>query len=157
MANLNAPAQIVISGTATGVENAAEKAKQAGAKRVLPLQVSGPFHSRLMEPAADKFQDVLDAVDIQDARIPVIANVTADEMQASSTIYENLMAQLYSPVRWEETVRTLLDLGVDTFFEIGPGKVLSGLVKRVKRRAQTFTIEDQQSLDQAVAKWKEEP
>ncbi|HEX6923576.1 MAG TPA: ACP S-malonyltransferase [Bacillales bacterium] len=156
LANLNAPGQIVISGTAKGVEIAGEKAKEAGAKKVLPLNVSGPFHSRLMEPAAGKFKEVLDEVEIRDADVPVIANVTADEMQAAPVIYENLMAQLYSPVRWEETVRKLLDLGVDTFLEIGPGKVLSGLVKRVHRRAKTFPINDPESLEKALAKLKED-
>lgn len=156
LANLNAPGQIVISGSARGVKTAGEKAKEAGAKRVQPLQVSGPFHSRLMEPAADKFKEVLDGITIHDARMPVLANVTADEMQTSDVVYENLMTQLYSPVRWEETVRKLLDLGVDTFFEIGPGNVLSGLVKRVKRRAKTFAIQDPESLAKAVTKWKED-
>lgn len=154
LANLNAPGQIVISGTANGVEIAGEKAKEAGAKKVLPLNVSGPFHSRLMEPAATKFKDVLDEVEIRDAAVPVVANVTADEMKSSAAIYENLLAQLYSPVRWEETVRKLLDLGVDTFLEIGPGKVLSGLVKRVHRRAATFPINDPESLEKALAKLK---
>lgn len=155
LANLNAPGQIVVSGSAEGVKTAGEKAKEVGAKRVLPLQVSGPFHSRLMEPTAAKFKGVLDGISIGDADIPVIANVTADEMRIASDIYENLMAQLYSPVRWEEIVRKLLDLGVDTFFEIGPGNVLSGLVKRVKRRAKTFAINDPESLQNAVAKLKE--
>ncbi|HEX7063627.1 MAG TPA: ACP S-malonyltransferase [Bacillales bacterium] len=154
LANLNAPGQIVISGTAKGVEIAGEKAKEAGAKKVLPLNVSGPFHSRLMEPAAAKFKEVLDEVEIRDADVPVVANVTADEMQNAPNIYENLLAQLYSPVRWEETVRKLIDLGVDTFLEIGPGKVLSGLVKRVHRRAGTYPINDPESLEKVLAKLK---
>ncbi|HET7579599.1 MAG TPA: ACP S-malonyltransferase [Bacillales bacterium] len=154
LANLNAPGQIVISGTAKGVEIAGEQAKEAGAKRVLPLNVSGPFHSRLMKPAAEKFKNVLDEIDIQDADVPVIANVTAGEMQKASAIYENLLAQLYSPVRWEETVRKLLDLGVDTFLEIGPGNVLCGLVKRVHRRAKAFPIQDPESLEKALTKLK---
>ncbi|HET7521991.1 MAG TPA: ACP S-malonyltransferase [Bacillales bacterium] len=156
LANLNAPGQIVISGTAKGVQIAGEKAKEAGAKRVLPLHVSGPFHSRLMEPASAKLKNVLDDITIHEANIPVIANVTADKMQTPSDIHENLLAQLYSPVRWEETVRKLLDLGVDTFFEIGPGNVLSGLVKRVKRRAKTFPVNDPESLQKAVAALKED-
>jgi [acyl-carrier-protein] S-malonyltransferase len=134
------------------VEEASEAAKEAGAKRVVPLQVSGPFHSRLMQPAADKFKAVLDEISIQDAKIPVIANVTAEQMTSGEEIYRNLLAQLYSPVRWEETVKRLLDLGVDTFLEIGPGNVLSGLVKRVHRRAKTFPINDPESLEKALAK-----
>lgn len=156
LANLNAPGQIVISGTAAGVETAGEKAKEAGAKRVLSLNVSGPFHSRLMKPAADRFKAVLDGITIRDADLPVIANVTADEMQTAADIYENLLAQMYSPVRWEETVRKLIDLGVDTFLEIGPGNVLSGLVKRVKRRAKTYPVNDPESLQKALAKIKED-
>lgn len=152
LANLNAPGQIVISGTAKGVEIAGEKAKEAGAKRVLPLNVSGPFHSRLMKPAAAKFKNVLDEIGVRDADLPVIANVTANEMQTATDIYENLMAQLYSPVRWEETVKKLLDLGVDTFLEIGPGNVLCGLVKRVHRRATALPIQDPEGLEKALAK-----
>lgn len=155
-ANLNAPGQIAISGTTQGVEEASDAAIKAGAKRVIPLQVSGPFHSRLMRPAADKFKTVLDEISIQDARIPVIANVTADVMSSAEEIYPNLLAQLYSPVRWEETVKKLLDLGVDTFLEIGPGNVLSGLVKRVHRRAKTFPIHDPESLQKALANLKPE-
>ncbi|HET7629321.1 MAG TPA: ACP S-malonyltransferase [Bacillales bacterium] len=155
LANLNAPGQIVISGTAEGVRIAGDKASAAGAKRVLPLNVSGPFHSRLMKPAADKFKQVLDEIEIRNAETPVIANVTADEMKDAGMIYDNLLAQMYSPVRWEETVRKLLDLGVDTFFEIGPGNVLCGLVKRVNRRAQAYPVNDPESLEKALAKWKE--
>lgn len=156
LANLNAPGQIAISGSSAGVDMAGQKAKENGAKRVIPLQVSGPFHSQLMAPAANRFQEILDDIAIKDARIPVIANVTADEMQTSNMIYKNLLAQLYSPVRWEETVRKLVDLGVDTFFEIGPGNVLSGLVKKVNRRAQTFAINDPEHLRKSIEKWKED-
>ncbi|HET7657858.1 MAG TPA: ACP S-malonyltransferase, partial [Bacillales bacterium] len=156
LANLNAPGQIVISGTAEGVQMAGKLAEEAGAKRVLPLNVSGPFHSRLMKPAAQKFKAVLDEIDIRDSEIPVIANVTAKEMQTATDVYENLLAQLYSPVRWEETVRKMLDLGVDTFIEIGPGNVLCGLVKRVHRRATALPISDQESLEKALSKLKGE-
>lgn len=156
LANLNAPGQIVISGTAKGVEIAGVRAQEAGAKRVLPLNVSGPFHSRLMEPAAEKFKTILDEITVRDAEFPVIANVTANEMETASDIYENLLAQLYSPVRWEETIRKMLDLGVDTFVEIGPGNVLCGLVKRVHRRAKALPVQDPESLEKALAKLKEE-
>jgi len=156
LANLNAPGQIVISGTAKGVETAGNRAQEAGAKRVLPLNVSGPFHSRMMKPAAAKFKAILDEIDIHDAEIPVIANVTANEMQTATDIYENLLAQLYSPVRWEETIRKMLDLGVDTFIEVGPGNVLCGLVKRVHRRAKAYPVQDPDSLKKALSKLKEE-
>jgi [acyl-carrier-protein] S-malonyltransferase len=145
LANINCPGQIVISGTAKGVELAGAKAKEAGAKRVLPLEVSGPFHSELMKPAAEKLTGVLDDMAIQSIEIPVIANVTATEMTEASDIKEKLIQQLYSPVQWEKTVQHLIHLGVDTFIEIGPGKVLSGLVKKVSRSAKTYAVSDVES------------
>lgn len=155
LANLNAPGQIVISGAKTAVEQAGERAEAEGAKRVIPLEVSGPFHSILMAPAADRFNQVLEGITIQDADVPLIANVSAESITSRTDIHTQLMKQLYSPVRWEETIQYLFDQGVDTFLEIGPGKVLSGLVKRVKRRAKTFAINDQESLQKAISKIKE--
>lgn len=150
LANLNSPGQIVISGSAEGVAKASELAKENGAKRCLPLNVSGPFHSSLMKPAADKFKDVLSSVTIKDAAIPVVANVTADPVFDAIRIQKMLVAQLYSPVLWEDTIVKLMDLGVDTFVEIGPGKVLSGLVKKINRRAVTLPVFDEESLQAAV-------
>lgn len=135
LANLNCPGQIVISGTVKGVELAGVQAKEAGAKRVLPLVVSGPFHSSLMKPAAGQLKAELDQVDMKDAKIPVIANVTAEPVDKAAEIKEKLVEQLYSPVLWEDSVTKMLELGVDTFIEIGPGKVLSGLVKKISREA----------------------
>ncbi|MCF6410532.1 ACP S-malonyltransferase [Pseudalkalibacillus salsuginis] len=155
LANLNCPGQIVISGSKGGVDKASEAAKEEGAKRIIPLQVSGPFHSELMKPAAEKMADVLDELTITNAEIPVVANVTAKPVTGADEIRSKLIEQIYSPVRWEETVRYLLDEGVDTFVEIGPGKVLSGLVKKVHRRATTVAISDPESLEAAVKKLKE--
>lgn len=155
LANLNCPGQIVISGSKKGVEEASVKAKEAGAKRVLPLNVSGPFHSELMKPAAADFQSVLDQITLQDCQIPVIANVNAEPMTDANEVKQKLIQQLYSPVLWEDTVVKMLDLGVDTFIEIGPGKVLTGLVKKVNRRANAFAIYDQASFDAAMTKLKE--
>jgi [acyl-carrier-protein] S-malonyltransferase len=155
VANLNCPGQIVISGTVKGVEDAGARAKEEGAK-VIPLQVSGPFHSSLMKPAAEKFSEVLSAIEIKDAKTPVIANVTAKPVTSGAEIKEKLIEQLYSPVRWEETVRELMDQGVDTFVEIGPGKVLCGLIKKVNRRANCIAIGDMDSLAAAVEKLKGE-
>ncbi|AJD90964.1 malonyl CoA-ACP transacylase [Jeotgalibacillus malaysiensis] len=152
LANLNCPGQIVISGTANGVERASELAKERGAKRCLPLNVSGPFHSSLMKPAADKFERELKNISISDASIPVIANVTADAVFEADKIEKLLVTQLYSPVLWEDTVEKLIDLGVDTFIEAGPGKVLSGLVKKINRRAKVYPVYDQETLDQAMLK-----
>src|SRR5690606_12197682 len=118
LANLNCPGQIAISGTADGVAKASQLAKEKGARRVIPLEVSGPFHSELMKPAAEKLQAVLNEIEVANAEIPVIANVTAHEMTEASHIKNKLIEQIYSPVLWEDTVRRLLDLGVDTFVEI---------------------------------------
>ncbi|MCY7815808.1 ACP S-malonyltransferase [Bacillus haynesii] len=156
LANLNCPGQIVISGTAKGVELASELAKEKGAKRAIPLEVSGPFHSELMEPAADKLREVLDACTINDAAIPVVSNVTADFVTDKDDIKNKLIEQLYSPVRFEETISRLIDEGVTTFIEIGPGKVLSGLVKKVNRRVKTIAVSDPNTIELAVQTLKEE-
>ncbi|KEP29555.1 ACP S-malonyltransferase [Bacillus safensis] len=150
LANLNCPGQIVISGTAKGVELASEKAKEKGAKRAIALEVSGPFHSALMKPAAEKFTDVLSKLDIADAKTTVISNVTADIVTSRDEIETKLIEQLYSPVRFEESVERLIDLGVTTFIEIGPGKVLSGLVKKVNRRLTTISVSDQETIEAAI-------
>ncbi|WP_409294411.1 ACP S-malonyltransferase [Peribacillus sp. SCS-26] len=150
LANINCPGQIVISGTAAGVQKAGEAAKQEGAKRVIPLEVSGPFHSQLMKPAAGRFEAVLDSIHINNASVPVISNVTSKPMNSPQEIKERLIQQLYSPVLWEDSVRCLLDAGVDTFVEIGPGKVLSGLVKKIDRQAAVLNINDQDSLEKAL-------
>jgi [acyl-carrier-protein] S-malonyltransferase len=155
LANLNCPGQIVISGSRRGVELAGEKAKEAGAKRVIPLEVSGPFHSSLMKPASTELKEVLDSLQMKDAQIPVIANVTAEPMQNAAEIKEKLIEQLYSPVLWEDSVQKMIDLGVDTFIEIGPGKVLSGLIKKVSRAAKTFSVSDEESCQQVIEALKE--
>jgi [acyl-carrier-protein] S-malonyltransferase len=156
LANLNCPGQIVISGSREGVERASQLAKEKGAKRVIPLEVSGPFHSSLMKPAASKLKEVLDGMQISDANVPVIANVTAEPMINKEEIKQKLIEQLYSPVRWEQSVNKMIELGVDTFVEIGPGKVLSGLVKKINRHVNIFAVNDVASLEATVAALKEE-
>ncbi|MDP4106315.1 MAG: ACP S-malonyltransferase, partial [Bacillota bacterium] len=156
LANLNCPGQIVISGTTKGVELAGAKAKEAGAKRVLPLVVSGPFHSSLMKPAAGQLKEELDQIDMKAATIPVIANVTAEPISAASEIKEKLIEQLYSPVLWEDSVAKMLELGVDTFIEIGPGKVLSGLVKKISKNAKTYSVSDEESALAVIEALKED-
>lgn len=156
LANLNCPGQIVISGTAKGVELASELAKENGAKRAIPLEVSGPFHSELMKPAAEKLKEVLDACDIKDADVPVISNVSAGVMTEKADIKEKLIEQLYSPVRFEESINKLIAEGVTTFIEIGPGKVLSGLVKKVNRRLKTIAVSDPETIELAIQTLKEE-
>lgn len=156
LANLNCPGQIVISGTAKGVELASEKAKEKGAKRAIALEVSGPFHSALMKPAAEKFTDVLSKLDISDAKTPVISNVTADIVTSRDAIETKLIEQLYSPVRFEESVERLIDLGVTTFIEIGPGKVLSAFCEKVNRRLTTISVSDQETIEAAIQTLKED-
>jgi [acyl-carrier-protein] S-malonyltransferase len=156
LANLNCPGQIVISGSKKGVEMAGGKAKEAGAKRVIPLEVSGPFHSELMKPAAAKLRDVLDSIQMQNASIPVIANVTAEPMNNAPEIKGKLIEQLYSPVLWEDSVEKMIELGVDTFIEIGPGKVLSGLVKKINKTVRTYSVSDETSAQAVMDALKEE-
>lgn len=149
-ANLNCPGQIVISGTKAGVEKACVQLKEAGAKRAIPLDVSGPFHSSLMQPAAEKLRAALDEVTMTDATIPVIANVNASSVTDSNVIKGLLVEQLYSPVLWEDSVRALLELGVTHFIECGPGKVLSGLVKKIDRSATILPVYDEETLQAVI-------
>ncbi|MCM3569097.1 ACP S-malonyltransferase [Neobacillus mesonae] len=156
LANLNCPGQIVISGSKAGVESAGVKAKEAGAKRVLPLEVSGPFHSPLMEPAATKLREVLDGLEMNDARIPVIANVTAEPVTKAEEIKDQLIEQLYSPVLWEDSIQKMIELGVDTFIEIGPGKVLSGLIKKIDKTVTIYSVSDEAAASSVIDALKEE-
>jgi len=155
IANLNCPGQIVISGSKTGIEEAVGLLKEAGAKRVLPLNVSGPFHSKLMQPANDEFQKHLDNVEIKDAAIPLYANVTAEETIKKDEVKELLIKQLYSPVQFESSIRNIIEAGVDAFVEVGTGKVLSGLVKKIDRSQKIFQVNDPASLEAFLTWYKE--
>ena len=149
-ANMNCPGQIVISGTKEGVERACVELKEAGAKRAIPLNVSGPFHSTLMKPAAEKLTGALDEVQMIDAEIPVIANVNAQVVSDKAAIKQLLVEQLYSPVLWEDSVRTMIDVGVTHFIECGPGKVLSGLVKKIDRSVTVMPVFDEETLEAVI-------
>lgn len=151
MATLNCPGQVVVAGQTGAVTEAGRLAIAAGASRVLPLQVSGPFHSSLMRSAADRFAADLASSYMQPAAIPVVANVTARPVTDPSGIRRLLFEQIFSPVRWEESVRYMLEEGVETFVEFGPGKVLSGLVRRTSRAARTINIGDDSGLKEALA------
>ncbi|MBY0222093.1 ACP S-malonyltransferase [Sporosarcina aquimarina] len=153
-ANLNCQGQIVISGAKKGVDKACVALKEAGAKRALPLNVSGPFHSVLMQPAADELQKTLAGIVMKDAEIPVVANVTADVVTEQAEIKRLLVEQLYSPVRWEESVERLLELGVTRFIECGPGKVLSGLIRKIDRTATVYPVYDEASLQKVLEEAK---
>ncbi|HZG17423.1 MAG TPA: ACP S-malonyltransferase [Candidatus Bathyarchaeia archaeon] len=151
LANLNSPGQIVISGSAEGVRLAGEKAKENGAKRVLPLNVSGPFHSSLMEPAAQKLSAVLSGIQVADASIPVVANVIARPVDKADEIVDSLVKQVASPVLWEDSVQWMVEQGVTTFVEIGPGKVLAGLIKKIAPADTTiYAVQDLASLEELV-------
>lgn len=151
IANLNCPGQIVISGTSQGVTKAGELAKGKGARRVIPLVVSGPFHCSLMKPAAERLNLALEAAPFEQAKIAVVANVDAVAHEKPRDLLVALQKQLYSPVRWEDDVHTMIEHGVDTFVELGPGTVLSGLIKKINRTVTTMHVEDDSSLQEVLA------
>lgn len=140
-ANFNSPGQIVISGSVAGVRKAMELAKERGAKLVKELVVSGAFHSPLMQSAKDKLKEALDKTVINDAKIPVFANVTASPVQKADEIRRLLFEQVTSPVRWEESVVNMAAAGATKFVEVGPGKVLQGLVKRIAATAEIAGVD----------------
>lgn len=147
LANLNSPGQIVVSGLKDGVAQLIDRVKEAGAKRAIPLEVSGPFHTSLMKEAAARLGDQLSSVELRDAGIPVVANVTAEPVTEGEVIRDLLVQQVYSSVKWEDTVVWLIDQGVDTFVEIGPGSVLSGLIKKVSRTVTVYNVNSLDSLN----------
>lgn len=153
--NFNCPGQVVIAGATDAVREASETLKAAGAKRAIVLPVSAPFHSTLMQPAADRLAEVLDQVKIADAKIPVIANVTAQPEQKGDEIRKILVKQAASPVLWEDSVRYMIQAGVTTFIEVGPGKVLTGFVKKIDRSFSGQNVEDLASLEKTLAYLKE--
>jgi len=154
-ANLNCPGQIVISGTKIGVEQACVELKEAGARRAILLDVSGPFHSSLMKPAAEKLRSSLDELTIHNALIPVIANVNAAVVENGEQIKDLLVEQLYSPVLWEDSVRLMIDMGVTHFIECGPGKVLSGLIKKIDKTVTVLAVYDEKTLQEVIEASKE--
>ena len=149
--NFNCPGQIVIAGSTKAVEVAAEKMKEAGAKRAVMLPVSAPFHSRLMEPAAKRLQEELDKIEVKDAQIPVVANITGEILKDGATIKEALVTQAAAPVLWEDCVATMVDFGVTRFVEVGPGKVLTGFTKKINKAMELANVEDEASLAAAIA------
>jgi [acyl-carrier-protein] S-malonyltransferase len=145
-ANLNAPGQVVIGGHAAAVARAGAHAKARGARRVIPLAVSAPFHCALMKPAEDRLAPELRALSTRDPRIPVVANVDAEPKRGAAAAIEALIRQVSSPVRWEDVVRRLVAEGVRTFIELGPGTVLTGLVKKIDPNVTAISIEDDRGL-----------
>ncbi|WP_027340535.1 ACP S-malonyltransferase [Halonatronum saccharophilum] len=153
-ANFNCPGQIVISGEKKGVEKAVEIAKDKGAKKAILLSVSGPFHSSLMEAAAKKLAPQLDKIDFKDAKVSVVTNVDGEFTTDSNRLKEALIEQISGSVRWEESIRAMIDDGVDTFIEVGPGRVLKGFMRRIDRKVKAFNVEDLRSLNKVLKKIK---
>lgn len=151
VANYNCPGQIVISGKAEAVQTAGEACKEAGAKRVVPLKVSGPFHSKLLTDAGKQLREALDKVEIRENFVPYIANVTADYVTEQSQVKPLLECQIYSPVRWQQTIERMLTDGVDEFVELGPGKTLSGFIKKINRNVKVCNIDKMEDFVRFVA------
>ena len=149
-ANLNAPGQVVIAGHARAVTLASEKAKAAGARRAIPLAVSAPFHCALMKPAEERLAPELRGLAAQPPRIPVVANVDAEPKRDAAAAIEALVRQVSSPVRWEDVVKRLIAEGVTKFVELGPGSVLSGLIKKIDRSVTVMNIENGSDLEPAL-------
>jgi len=154
--NFNSPGQVVIGGDAAAVRAALETAKRLGARRALPLAVSAPFHTSLMRPAAERLAADLERAAIQPARFPVFANASAAPVRHADEIRQALVAQVCSPVLWEQSVRAMFDAGVRRFIEFGPGSTLSGMIRRTVE-AQTYHVEDAASRDATAAALAEEP
>lgn len=151
-ANLNSPEQTVISGHASAVKRAVEIASQLGAKRSMMLAVSAPFHSALMMPAQERLEKDLRATSFSDLQVPLVTNVDADTIRKGDEAREALVRQVTMPVRWEESMRLLLDEGVNTFLEVGPGRVLTGLMRQIERSVASLTVEDEKSLQATLEK-----
>jgi [acyl-carrier-protein] S-malonyltransferase len=149
-ANFNSPGQIVISGSVDGVKKGMEVCKSKGAKLVKELVVSGAFHSPLMDSAKEKLKEALNTTNIYDARIPVYVNVTAKPVLAKEDVTKFLYEQVTSPVRWEETIRNMISDGIEEFYEIGPGKVLQGLVKRINQDVKCFNIDKYSDVEKYI-------
>jgi [acyl-carrier-protein] S-malonyltransferase len=149
--NFNSPGQVVIAGNTAAVERAMALAKQAGAKRALLLPVSVPSHCALMQPAATAFARDLEAVSIRTPALPVVHNVDVASHEQPDAIREALAAQVFNPVRWVETVRAMGDVGIDTVLEMGPGKVLAGLNKRIDKAMQAIAVQTAEDIEKALA------
>jgi [acyl-carrier-protein] S-malonyltransferase len=155
-ANLNAPAQIVIAGDASAVARAGERAKALGARRVIPLHVSAPFHCALMKPAEERLAPELRALPISNPRIPIVANVDGQAKRDGREAVDALVRQVSSPVRWDEVIERLASAGVTAYVEVGPGAVLSGLVKKIARDAKVLHVERPDQLAAVEALFAEQ-
>ncbi|MGN0399411.1 MAG: ACP S-malonyltransferase [Blautia sp.] len=159
IANYNCPGQIVITGEATAVEAASVTLKEAGARRIIPLKVSGPFHSAMLQGAGEKLRQVLAHVEVKKPEIPYVTNVTAEYVTEAEAVKELLVKQVSSSVKWQQCVEKMIAEGVDTFVEIGPGKTLSGFMRKINRNVTVMNIQNVDDFNKAVeffAQQKEE-
>ena len=155
IANYNCPGQIAIAGDKAAVEKAAEVVLEMGAKRAVILNVSGPFHTSLLKPASDKLKEELKNVDFHDMQIPVLTNLTGDLVGSAGDIPEILTKQVMNPVKWDQSVRKMIELGVDTFVEMGPGKTLSSFVKKIAKDMgrddiSIYNVEDLKTYEKTI-------
>ncbi len=149
-ANYNSPGQVVIAGEKKAVEKAMELAKAAGAKKVIPLAVSVPSHCGMMKKAGERLAQELEKVNVNDLRIPIVNNADAKYLRTAGEVRPSLIRQISSPLYWEDSIKNMAADGCDTFVEIGPGKVLSGLVKRIAKDAKVLNVEDQKSMSDTL-------
>jgi [acyl-carrier-protein] S-malonyltransferase len=152
VANINAPGQIVIAGTKSGIERAIDVAKKRGVRRALPLPVSAPFHCELMKPAADRLEPILEAAPFHDLWVSLISNVDASPIGTATAVRNALVRQVAAPVRWVESVQKMVSMGVKRIVEIGPGNVLTGLVKRIDSNVELINVSDVPSLEAFIGK-----
>ncbi|MDX1411262.1 MAG: ACP S-malonyltransferase, partial [Nitrospirales bacterium] len=146
-ANFNCPGQVVVAGEKAAVEQATDLLKQRGVRRILPLAVSVPVHTPLMQPAAERLKKDIDSATWSDLKVPLINNAQARALYTASEVRASLVQQLPSSVLWEQSIRTMAEMGISRFVEIGPGKVLTGLVKRILPEATTFSVSDVESFE----------
>jgi [acyl-carrier-protein] S-malonyltransferase len=152
VANINAPGQIVIAGTKEGIDRAIEVAKQRGVRRALPLPVSAPFHCELMKPAADRLEPILNDAHFHDLWVALVSNVDASPIGTATAVRNALLRQVASPVRWVESVQRMISMGVKRFVEIGPGNVLTGLIKRIDKDVELINVSDVPTLEAFLEK-----
>ena len=150
VANYNTPEQTVISGEIKALEEAEEKLKNAGAKRVVRLAVSAPFHSELMKPAAERLKELMESMEFQGARIPVLNNADVKLIRTPQEIKDSFYRQVFSPVRWVEDVRKMAEMGVDRVYEIGPKNVLRGLIRKIDRNIKVLNVEKPEEVEKVV-------
>lgn len=151
IANYNAPGQIVIAGDVKAVEKAEALVLEKGAKRAVRLNVSGPFHTTLLKSASDRLNEELQNLSVNEIKIPVVTNLTGDIIESEKDIIHTLTMQVMSPVKWEQSINKLIELGVDTFVEVGPGKTLSAFVKKISKEVKIYNVEDLASLEKTCA------